>query len=122
MRDREAEQWRSEMGAGAADIAEIVSEVRGQLPDVNPPSALEPKQARFRLFDSITAFLKSAGRRQPLVLIMEDLHWADRPSLLLLEFVARELAGSRLVGAWHVSGCGSITATPAVPDPGGTDP
>jgi predicted ATPase len=32
-----------------------------------------------------------------LVLILEDLHWADRPSLLLLEFVARELGGSRLL-------------------------
>ena len=88
---------RSEMGSGAADIAEIVSEVRERLPDLQPPSTIEPEEARFRLFDSITAFLKSAERRQPLVLILEDLHWADRPSLLLLEFVARELSGARLL-------------------------
>jgi tetratricopeptide (TPR) repeat protein len=85
------------MGAGAADIAEVVSDVREVLPDLKPPPALEPEQARFRLFDSITAFLKSAGRRQPLVLVLEDLHWADRPSLLLLEFLARELTGGRLL-------------------------
>ena len=91
------EQVRSEMGAGAADIAEVVSDVREVLPDLKPPPTLEPEQARFRLFDSITAFLKSAGRRQPLVLVLEDLHWADRPSLLLLEFVARELSGARLL-------------------------
>ena len=84
------------MGAGAADIAEIVSDVREQLPGLQPPPQLEADQARFRLFDSITAFLKSAGRRQPLVLILEDLQWAEHPSLLL-EFLVRELAGGRLL-------------------------
>jgi predicted ATPase len=85
------------MGAGAADIAEIVSDVKERLPDLKPPPQLEPEQARFRLFDSITAFLKGAGRRQPLVLVLEDLHWADRPSLLLLEFLAREFSNARLL-------------------------
>lgn len=94
---RDSERLRMEMGAGAADIAEIVSEVRARLPDLAPSPKLEPEQARFRLFDSITLFLKHASRAQPLVLILEDLHWADRPSLLLLEFLARELAGSRLL-------------------------
>ena len=76
------------MGAGAADIAEVVSDVREQLPGLETPPQLEPEQARFRLFDSVTAFLKSASRRKPLVLVLDDLHWADHPSLLLLEFVS----------------------------------
>jgi tetratricopeptide (TPR) repeat protein len=97
VQERDPQQLRSEMGAGAADIAEVVSDVRERLPDLKPPPQLEPEQARFRLFDSIATFLKSAGRRQPLVLLLEDLHWADRPSLLLLEFLARELGGSRLL-------------------------
>ena len=97
VRDVDPEQLRSEMGAGAADIAEVVSDVREQLPGLESPPSLEPEQARFRLFDSITAFLKSAGRRQPIVLVLDDLHWADQPSLLLLEFVARELANSRVL-------------------------
>jgi tetratricopeptide (TPR) repeat protein len=97
VRERDPAQLRSEMGAGAADIAEVVSDVRERLTELKPPPQLEPEQARFRLFDSIAAFLKSAGRRQPLVLVLEDLHWADRPSLLLLEFLARELPGGRLL-------------------------
>ncbi|MCH8801486.1 MAG: serine/threonine-protein kinase PknK, partial [Chloroflexi bacterium] len=80
VRDVDPEQLRSEMGAGAADIAEVVSDVREQLPGLQAPPQLEPEQARFRLFDSITAFLKSAGRRKPLVLVLDDLHWADHPS------------------------------------------
>ena len=97
VRDVDPEQLRSEMGAGAADIAEVVSDVREQLPGLDVPPQLEPEQARFRLFDSITAFLKSAGQRKPLVLVLDDLHWADHPSLLLLEFVARELASARVL-------------------------
>jgi len=61
------------------------------------PLNLEPEQARFRLFDSIAAFLKTASQRQPLVLVLDDLHWADQPSLALLQFVARELGGARLL-------------------------
>ena len=98
VREHEPDQLRSEMGAGAADIAEVVSDVKERLPDLRPPPALDsPEQARFRLFDSITAFLKSASQKQPLVLVLDDLHWADQPSLLLLQFVARELGNSRLL-------------------------
>ena len=98
VREHEPDQLRSEMGAGAADIAEVVSDVKERLPDLKPPPQLDsPEQARFRLFDSITAFLKSASQKQPLVLVLDDLHWADQPSLLLLQFVARELGNSRLL-------------------------
>ena len=66
VRDVDPEQLRSDMGAAAADIGQVVSDVRDRLPGLEAPPQLEPEQARFRLFDSITAFLKSAGRRQPL--------------------------------------------------------
>ena len=98
VRERDPDQLRSEMGAGAADIAEVVSDVKDRLPDLKPPPQLDsPEQARFRLFDSITALLKSASLKQPLVLVLDDLHWSDQPSLLLLQFVARELGNSRLL-------------------------
>ncbi|MCI0859064.1 MAG: protein kinase [Chloroflexi bacterium] len=97
VRERDPELVRSEMGAGAPDIAEIVSEVRERLPDLRSPPELDAEQARFRLFDSITDFLKSAASRQPLVLVLDDLQWADKPSLLLLEFLARELANARIL-------------------------
>jgi predicted ATPase len=95
------DQLRALMGPGAADIAEIVPEIREKLPGLEPPPALEPEQARFRLFDSITAFVKNAAQAQPLMLVLDDLHWADKSSLLLLPFLARELGGSRLL----VVGC-----------------
>ena len=95
------EQLRSEMGPGAADIAEIIPEVRQKLPELEQAPALEPEQARFRLFDSVTTFLKSAAHSQPLMLVLDDLHWADKPSLLLLEFLARQMTRCSLL----VVGC-----------------
>ena len=74
-----------------ADIAEIIPEIHSKITSLEPPPALEPKQARFRLFDSITAFLKTVAKGQPLLFILDDLHWANTSSLLLLEFLAREI-------------------------------
>ena len=75
VRDVDPEQLRSDMGAGAPEIAEVVSDVSDRLPGLTPPPPMDsPEQARFRLFDSITAFLKRAAQRKPLVLVLDDLH------------------------------------------------
>ena len=73
------------------------SEVRAKLSGLETSPSLELEQARFRLFDSITTFLKNAAQTQPLMLVLDDLHWADKSSLLLLQFLAREMAASRLL-------------------------
>ncbi len=86
------------MGTGASDIAEVVSEIREKLPDLQPQgTTLEPESARFRLFDSITTFLKNKSSSDGLVLVLDNLHWADGSSLRLLEFVAQELADTRML-------------------------
>src|SRR5205823_4018715 len=98
--DRDAEEVAVEMGVGAADIAQVMSEVRELVPGLAEPpdpDSLDPEQARFRFFDSITTFLKNVARREPLVLVLDDLHWADTPSLLLLKFLARELSDARIL-------------------------
>jgi len=89
---------RRQMGSTASIIAEVVPEVRDKLPDVAEPSREDdPGSARFRLFDSIATFLRQAASDTPLVLMLEDLHWSDKPSLMLLEFVAREIAHSKIL-------------------------
>jgi eukaryotic-like serine/threonine-protein kinase len=86
------------MGPGAADIAQIVSEVRRRLPGLAPPPpSVGEEQGRFRLFDSVATFLLTASRREPLVVVLDDLHCADRGSLALLEFLAPQLARARVL-------------------------
>ena len=123
VREHEPAELHAAMGAGAADIAEIVSDVRQGLPDLETPPALEsPEAARFRLFDSIAAFLKSASVGQPLVLILDDLQWADKLTLLLLQFVAGELGTARVTAPRHVSRCGALAQAPVGAGVGRTGP
>jgi DNA-binding winged helix-turn-helix (wHTH) protein len=85
------------MDRGTADLAQIVPEIGEWLDTPPPPATSESPQTRFRLFDSMTAFLQRASRVQPLMVMLDDLHWADKPSLLLLQFLAQELSASRLL-------------------------
>src|SRR6266536_1711889 len=88
---------RHDLGAGAVDIAQVVPAVRDCLPDLPVPPPMEPEAARFRLFDSLAGFFRAAAARRPLLLILDDLHWADAPSLALLRFVSRELEHASLL-------------------------
>jgi tetratricopeptide (TPR) repeat protein len=91
VQDRDRETVFAAMGHGASELGQIVPDVLQKLPDLPPPPPLEPEPARFRLFDAIAGFLRNASRARPMTLLIDDLHWADRSSLLLLEFLAREL-------------------------------
>ena len=90
------------MGHGAANIADVIPEIHDKITDLEQPPVIEPGAARFRLFDSAATFVKSVAQSQPLVL--DDLHWVDRPSLMLLQFLARELAMAQS-GRLLVVGC-----------------
>lgn len=94
--DREPNELYDVMGPGAADIAQLDSEIRQRLPTLPTPPPLEPEQARFRLFDSIATFLRNAALSRPLLLILDDLQWADEPSLRLLQFLAQEIREAHL--------------------------
>jgi class 3 adenylate cyclase len=71
--------------------------VTHRLRDVQPGPRGDPEEDRYRLFDGVASFLVNASQTTPLILVLDDLHWADRPTLLLLEHLARHLEGSRLL-------------------------
>jgi predicted ATPase len=64
---------------------------------VRPPRDFDTKEARFRQFDSVVRFLEAAAHARPLLLLLEDLHWADASTLLLLKFAAREMLGAPIL-------------------------
>jgi predicted ATPase len=86
------ESLARELGSGASDLAEILPELRTLQGDV--PAAVGPlgEQAQFRLFDAAARFLISRSARAPMLIVIDDLHWADAASLGLLRFMARETA------------------------------
>jgi DNA-binding CsgD family transcriptional regulator len=87
-----------DVGTGASDIADLVPEIRNLVPELEPSVWLEDAaHARFRMFESIRQFIVCLCRRQTTLVVLDDLHWADAPSLRLLEFLTPELTNSRLM-------------------------
>jgi len=91
-----------QLGSGAADVARIVSEVRDRVA-VEPSAASSPEEERFRLFQAVTSFLRNASGAQPMCLVLEDLHDADKGTMEMLVHLSRNLAGTRilLVGTYR---------------------
>jgi DNA-binding CsgD family transcriptional regulator/transcriptional regulator with XRE-family HTH domain len=84
------------MGLGASDLAQLLPELHELWPDL-PRLMIEGEAARFRLFDSVTTFLRNVSGHQPLLIVLDDLQWADRSSLQLLEFLGRSIQSDPLV-------------------------
>ena len=86
------------LGAGLADIASIVPELAEQFTMLQSSTETgDSAQSRFRLFDAVAGFWRRAAKRVPLLLIFEDMHWADATSLRLFTFLAAELEDSALL-------------------------
>jgi tetratricopeptide (TPR) repeat protein len=67
------------------------------LPTPPPACFSDPEEARFHLFDSVAALLREHAAETPLVVLIDDLQWADESSLLLLAFLARNLRNARVL-------------------------
>jgi DNA-binding winged helix-turn-helix (wHTH) protein len=94
---RGAQELAQLMGPGAADIAEALPALRDVLPGLGAAPAIGSVPARFRFFESMLTFLRRADRQRPLLIVLDDLQQADGASLLLLAFVARQLASTRIL-------------------------
>jgi DNA-binding SARP family transcriptional activator len=103
VREIDAEELRAQLGQRASDLAQMLPELHELLPGLPPPVSPESEAARFRLFDAAAGFLRKAAAKRPLVLVLDDLHAADAPSLLLLQFVTRALCSARvlILGAYR---------------------
>jgi len=94
--DREAEDLRKELGTGASDVARIVSEIRDKL-KVEPRVTESPEEDRYRLLFAVSSFLGNASSVKPMLVILEDLHDADKGTLEMLSYVSRNLSNTRLL-------------------------
>ncbi len=93
----EPEVLERQVGAALAPLCQLIPDLAARIhaPWVAPAEG--SPESRFQLFDAIAGFLRSATEDEPLVLVLDDLHWADPASLLLLEFLARDLSNMRML-------------------------
>src|SRR5580704_12622057 len=88
--ERESEELKALLGSGASEIAQLIPDLKLSLPsDKETKTTSDPESARFRLFDAVATVLKNVSRVSPLLIVVDDLHDADQPSLQMLRFIAR---------------------------------
>lgn len=80
-----------------ADLLRVVPELGRRLPGIAAPASRDPESERHAFFRAVTALLSMGSATQPIVLILDDLHWADEDSLHLLRHVASTREGGRLL-------------------------
>jgi len=82
---------REMLGSNASELARLLPELRRRFPDIPEPEDLPAEQQRRYLFNSVLEFIGRASRVVPMIMLLDDLHWADESSLLLLEHLAPHL-------------------------------
>jgi DNA-binding winged helix-turn-helix (wHTH) protein/hemoglobin-like flavoprotein len=80
-----------------AEALQIAPELRARWPELPSAETVDSAQRRFRMFSAISRVLQAASRATSLVVLIDDLHLADTGSLLLCQFLARELRAARLL-------------------------
>jgi DNA-binding CsgD family transcriptional regulator/tetratricopeptide (TPR) repeat protein len=93
------DEVRLNMGTATKEIAALVPELldASHHHEQNANTLADPYAARFRTFDAIRHFFQQATQQVPVTLVLDDLHWADTPSLSLLEFLSQEAQRCRLL-------------------------
>jgi predicted ATPase/DNA-binding SARP family transcriptional activator len=90
-------ELRAAVSEYGPELARLVPELRRRAPDLPPTSTGEAEGERYQLFEAVVGLLTAISERAPILLVLDDLHWADRPTLLLLRHLARAPGPSRLL-------------------------
>jgi predicted ATPase/DNA-binding SARP family transcriptional activator len=91
------EVLRGQIGTDGAQLAQLVPELARRLPDLSEPVSGDSEGERYRLFEAAASLLVNASQSLPIVLVLEDLHWLDRPTALLLAHVVRSIQAERVL-------------------------
>jgi DNA-binding SARP family transcriptional activator/tetratricopeptide (TPR) repeat protein len=91
------EVLRGQVGADGGELARLVPELLRRLPELAPPASADAEDQRFRLFEAAGSLVANASRSWPVVLVLEDLHWADKPTALLLTHIVRSIQSERVL-------------------------
>ena len=79
------------------ELARLVPELARIVPGLDPPLRADPETERYRLFDAVASWLGSLSAERGLLLVLDDLHWAEKPTLLLLRHLVRSAEPMRLL-------------------------
>ena len=85
----EPAELRAAVGTGAGELTRLLPDLAARVGDLAPPVTADPDTERHRLHTAVADVLDAVTRSRPALLVIEDVHWADAPTLLLLRHLAR---------------------------------
>jgi hypothetical protein len=88
---------RNVLGPTAGEIALLLPELRRRLPDIPPPQDVPPEQQQRYLFNALLELTERLSGAVPLVVLLDDMQWADESTMLLLEYLAPHLRRLRVL-------------------------
>ncbi|HEY2258680.1 MAG TPA: AAA family ATPase [Solirubrobacteraceae bacterium] len=99
-----------------SELARLLPELRRRLPELPPPDPGDPQTERYRLFEAVVGLLDQISNSMPVMIVLDDLHCADRPTLLLLRHLARAPHADRIsmLGAYRAAERWSDAFEPAL--------
>jgi predicted ATPase len=97
VREMEAHELREQVTLAGPELAILVPDLARRLPGLAEPLHGDAEGERYRLFEAVATLLTVASSAAPLVLVLDDLHWADKPSLLLLKHILRSPMQGRIL-------------------------
>ncbi len=93
----EAGELKAALGTGGGELTRLLPDLPARIGALPPPLDADPDSGRLRLHTAVADLLTGAGRARPLLLVLEDVHWADLPTLLLLRHLAQGAGEARLL-------------------------
>jgi DNA-binding CsgD family transcriptional regulator/tetratricopeptide (TPR) repeat protein len=96
-RNTDPDVLRADLGSAGGELARLVPDLPTRVAGLPAPVSADPDTERHRLHTSVTDVLAGAAGRQPLLLVLEDAHWADTATLVLLRHLARATAEARVL-------------------------
>ena len=97
LRVTEVAELRAALGAGAGELTRLLPDLPALVGELPEPVAADPDTERHRLHTAVADLLANASSGRPILLILEDGHWADAATLLLLRHLARSAWSARLL-------------------------
>jgi class 3 adenylate cyclase len=91
------DRLRAEVGPLGGELVRIVPDITARVPGLAEPMRADVDTERYRLFDAVVDLLAEMSAAQPVVLVLDDVHWADKPSLVLLRHLLRSATPMRLL-------------------------
>ncbi len=97
VRQAEPEELRADLGLGGGELTRLLPDLPSVVGGLPPPLAADADAERHRLHTAIVELLASLGARAPVLLVLEDVHWADAGTLLVVRHLARAGADARML-------------------------